>query len=120
MIRRPPRSTLFAYTTLFRSGGTVSRDVCANQIKCFQKVLTGAGSGGENVYLIRIVSTQQMYCVLADVVNFDDVVLPKLPLETQGPFVHLGKLQVGVDHAERAVADCRRWAQCIGRRSRYE
>src|SRR3712207_8654583 len=24
MIRRPPRSTLFPYTTLFRSGGTVS------------------------------------------------------------------------------------------------
>src|SRR5256885_13112113 len=25
MIRRPPRSTLFPYTTLFRSGGTESR-----------------------------------------------------------------------------------------------
>src|SRR3712207_7329303 len=25
MIRRPPRSTLFPYTTLFRSGGDVSR-----------------------------------------------------------------------------------------------
>src|SRR2546430_17619060 len=27
MIRRPPRSTLFPYTTLFRSGQEVSRDV---------------------------------------------------------------------------------------------
>src|SRR2546430_7275826 len=26
MIRRPPRSTLFPYTTLFRSGGAVARD----------------------------------------------------------------------------------------------
>src|SRR5690242_21814198 len=27
MIRRPPRSTLFPYTTLFRSGGTIDDDV---------------------------------------------------------------------------------------------
>src|SRR5256885_3943190 len=27
MIRRPPRSTLFPYTTLFRSGGTTPNDV---------------------------------------------------------------------------------------------
>src|SRR3712207_7809373 len=26
MIRRPPRSTLFPYTTIFRSGASVSRD----------------------------------------------------------------------------------------------
>src|SRR3712207_8544197 len=26
MIRRPPRSTLFPYTTLFRSGGTMDRE----------------------------------------------------------------------------------------------
>src|SRR3712207_7755542 len=26
MIRRPPRSTLFPYTTLFRSGGTTGRE----------------------------------------------------------------------------------------------
>ena len=35
MIRRPPRSTLFPYTTLFRSGGRVSRseklEGCSNQ-----------------------------------------------------------------------------------------
>src|SRR3712207_7681929 len=29
MIRRPPRSTLFPYTTLFRSGGyTAAKDLC--------------------------------------------------------------------------------------------
>src|SRR6266566_7439209 len=28
MIRRPPRSTLFPYTTLFRSGTSPSRDRC--------------------------------------------------------------------------------------------
>src|SRR3712207_7341212 len=29
MIRRPPRSTLFPYTTLFRSGWKVGDEVCA-------------------------------------------------------------------------------------------
>src|SRR3989449_10582325 len=29
MIRRPPRSTLFPYTTLFRSHGTVGHDLAA-------------------------------------------------------------------------------------------
>src|SRR2546430_8653260 len=28
MIRRPPRSTLFPYTTLFRSAGSLSADFC--------------------------------------------------------------------------------------------
>src|SRR3712207_8838669 len=31
MIRRPPRSTLFPYTTLFRSGGGRGRDVGAGR-----------------------------------------------------------------------------------------
>src|SRR5690349_24242925 len=30
MIRRPPRSTLFPYTTLFRPGGTAPRRGCRN------------------------------------------------------------------------------------------
>src|SRR3712207_7475528 len=40
MIRRPPRSTLFPYTTLFRSSGTVSADRVADIL------LTFAGTGG--------------------------------------------------------------------------
>src|ERR1044071_3380715 len=31
MIRRPPRSTLFPYTTLFRSHGNVNRSRCASE-----------------------------------------------------------------------------------------
>src|SRR2546422_3915495 len=31
MIRRPPRSTLFPYTTLFRSGGAVLVEGCAGR-----------------------------------------------------------------------------------------
>src|SRR2546430_12381149 len=30
MIRRPPRSTLFPYTTLFRSKCAFAREICAN------------------------------------------------------------------------------------------
>src|SRR5256884_4834251 len=30
MIRRPPRSTLFPYTTLFRSKGAIERRLCAD------------------------------------------------------------------------------------------
>src|SRR5256885_9792899 len=30
MIRRPPRSTLFPYTTLFRSPAAIDRELCTN------------------------------------------------------------------------------------------
>src|SRR5437588_9560349 len=39
MIRLPPRSTLFPYTTLFRSAACMSRDNCTNQIN--QQLFTG-------------------------------------------------------------------------------
>src|SRR2546427_5293898 len=34
MIRRPPRSTLFPYTTLFRSGGDIHRHGDAGRLHC--------------------------------------------------------------------------------------
>src|SRR2546430_13716765 len=34
MIRRPPRSTLFPYTTLFRSCGDLGRHDCGWQLDC--------------------------------------------------------------------------------------
>src|SRR2546430_3738703 len=33
MIRRPPRSTLFPYTTLFRSRGFIGRDLRTQQVR---------------------------------------------------------------------------------------
>src|SRR2546428_8521592 len=36
MIRRPPRSTLFPYTTLFRSAQMLSRQRCDHDIELFQ------------------------------------------------------------------------------------
>src|SRR2546429_5298217 len=44
MIRRPPRSTLFPYTTLFRSPFVSPFDECAN----------GGGRGVQNIYLVAV------------------------------------------------------------------
>src|SRR2546421_9736593 len=57
MIRRPPRSTLFPYTTLFRSEGavgTASEDVqasrgprCHRRVRCQDATLELPGGGSE-------------------------------------------------------------------------
>src|SRR3712207_8239144 len=48
MIRRPPRSTLFPYTTLFRSGvlgtGTVGRTLAGKLVSLGEQVMMGARS----------------------------------------------------------------------------
>src|SRR2546428_6562862 len=47
MIRRPPRSTLFPYTTLFRSYATFSKtDRCGKSAYCWKTVLTCRRWGG--------------------------------------------------------------------------
>src|SRR5260370_3785272 len=43
MIRRPPRSTLFPYTTLFRSLGIVSGNRCNPAAEWFYRVEPGRG-----------------------------------------------------------------------------
>src|SRR3712207_8895863 len=45
MIRRPPRSTLFPYTTLFRSGSLVAPDVVLTAAHCID---AGSGEDGED------------------------------------------------------------------------
>src|SRR2546430_8207022 len=45
MIRRPPRSTLFPYTTLFRSGTEASRCSCCSAPGSPVRVLGGTGHG---------------------------------------------------------------------------
>src|SRR5206468_12558037 len=48
MLRRPPRSTLFPYTTLFRSGDLVQNfDLEANPLQLGEVVITGAGTSTE-------------------------------------------------------------------------
>src|SRR5256885_8155512 len=46
MIRRPPRSTLFPYTTLFRSKGGVSRTVCRDGVVPPSRAARGAAQRG--------------------------------------------------------------------------
>src|SRR3712207_8009243 len=46
MIRRPPRSTLFPYTTLFRSDGAEGRPGGAGELADHQRA-AGAGDPGE-------------------------------------------------------------------------
>src|SRR2546430_12141271 len=48
MIRRPPRSTLFPYTTLFRSGGEREVPVAVQLVQRLQIVECGIG-GGDHV-----------------------------------------------------------------------
>src|SRR5256885_16342559 len=48
MIRRPPRSTLFPYTTLFRSGGTVADHAMLLEEGRHLGVAHGAVGGGSS------------------------------------------------------------------------
>src|SRR3712207_7198297 len=57
MIRRPPRSTLFPYTTLFRSCGTccfrvfyIGKSVCRDQSICF---FQGDDAGDSVCFFLR-------------------------------------------------------------------
>src|SRR5258707_11435393 len=45
MIRRPPRSTLFPYTTLFRSGGQLDAPYRATPMPIVERMLDLAGVG---------------------------------------------------------------------------
>src|SRR5437773_10560289 len=48
MIRRPPRSTLFPYTTLFRSGGVMKRGTLLPLVGSLALLLgSGLGWGGQ-------------------------------------------------------------------------
>src|SRR2546428_4923755 len=55
MIRRPPRSTLFPYTTLFRSLSTLPHD--DGRDKCERMVLTGYNSAREDRKSTRLNSS---------------------------------------------------------------
>src|SRR5690242_21580260 len=76
MIRRPPRSTLFPYTTLFRSGTTFSEDG-TNHIKdgtCFHRcgtnyVRVGTCSGEDDTYFIRVGRSEEHTSELQSHVN---------------------------------------------------
>src|SRR3712207_8749804 len=71
MIRRPPRSTLFPYTTLFRSG---------------LDIVLAAGDDG----LVRMVDLPQMVGIgfVASLQALDDLLLHRLPLGGEFGLLH--------------------------------
>src|SRR3989442_1923858 len=52
MIRRPPRSTLFPYTTLFRSGPIVAALGATRDLREPDEIFTGILDQGEEVTLV--------------------------------------------------------------------
>src|SRR5215204_2746814 len=100
MIRRPPRSTLFPYTTLFRSGyglaelhpllrvlqrGLVSGYCMPYGLPCY----TAAGGGEDFVRIFEGVGTPQTILVGHAHILQIDVGLP------DGPFAHLACYELG-------------------------
>src|SRR3712207_7394461 len=61
MIRRPPRSTLFPYTTLFRSEGTVQPRPDAENERVGSRV--GGGDPGKNGPGVRGDSPELCHCL---------------------------------------------------------
>src|SRR2546430_11115515 len=59
MIRRPPRSTLFPYTTLFRSGNS-SGATAALGVASFSGGLAGTVSGTMDQYAVGAASNQSL------------------------------------------------------------
>src|SRR3712207_8065674 len=69
MIRRPPRSTLFPYTTLFRSISSVSVLISTKVSACAMFVNTGATNVVANkvltnLYLCFIIKSLSIYVVI--------------------------------------------------------
>src|SRR3712207_7843551 len=67
MIRRPPRSTLFPYTTLFRSPNT-SRSYIASNLKCCMNI---SGEHTATKTIFRIISQLNYFIYRAKFLNKD-------------------------------------------------
>src|SRR5258708_15289004 len=63
MIRRPPRSTLFPYTTLFRSGKFLGADEMHRGV-VFVKVMRHSGDGRSEEHTSELQSPDHLVCRL--------------------------------------------------------
>src|SRR5258707_13079307 len=54
MIRRPPRSTLFPYTTLFRSMGPVDKNHCSGDLPVAHRQRANFGGGADSNLVIDV------------------------------------------------------------------
>src|SRR5262249_25331448 len=85
----------------------------AHLVKGIEEVrLRNAGNSRKDVNLINIVSTEQVHCVLGNVISFDDV-LSNFPLEAQRPLMYLRILRIRIDHTDRTGSESRRLAQYV-------
>src|SRR5258707_2930712 len=74
MIRRPPRSTLFPYTTLFRSSSRIGTPLSANNvIRAFRIIARKAGLGEDWV-------PREMRHTFVSVLSADGVPLERIAL----------------------------------------
>src|SRR2546425_3908824 len=64
MIRRPPRSTLFPYTTLFRSVGESDCLGCAERFRARPRTLHGRGVGRSEEHTSELQSLAYLVCRL--------------------------------------------------------
>src|SRR2546427_1527256 len=100
MIRRPPRSTLFPYTTLFRSTADQYADLCVQ-----------AGFARPSVEFVRIEMTPESLEDIGRFSLFIEGALPGVPLE-QGA----DALKEGLRRAREETGDAnvpRNWLECV-------
>src|SRR5947209_10019022 len=62
MIRRPPRSTLFPYTTLFRSIGYIQQYTCDGRVAFFREIVIRKNRSEEHTSELQ--SRQYLVCRL--------------------------------------------------------
>src|SRR3989442_3725328 len=90
MIRRPPRSTLFPYTTLFRSGP------CAARARHAAPRCRGAGAGRSEEHTSELQSRPHLVCRLLlekkkekDLLGADPLVFTGRAVQDLGETLHL-------------------------------
>src|SRR5689334_18720465 len=90
---------------------TVVRGTGFDRIERVDESFANAGNTGEDVYLVDVVSTEQVNGVFADVIDLDHVLLPDLSLEASHPLVNLRRSQTWINCADRTGTKDRRRSQ---------
>src|SRR3712207_500481 len=112
MIRRPPRSTLFPYTTLFRSGRVLLDDVSFRVGDGAKVALVGANGAGKTT-LLRIVSGELQphagTVTRSGGLGVMRQMISQQHARTGATTVRDLLLSVSPERARRAAADVDRW-----------
>src|SRR3712207_1441809 len=100
MIRRPPRSTLFPYTTLFRSGHTLKSLLAQRGVKVKGKVKLGGVSA--NARLLHVSQSETLDLVLKRLNKMSSNFVAETLVKAMGAEVHgaPGSHQKGIEVVE--------------------